>query len=119
MNSPIINKAGAIFIPVSDLKKAMAWYSNILGLEVREENIIDHLYIIPMQGTNSNLVLDSQIYSQANLHSVPAFHFNTDDIQASYQFMRQQGVELLTEIEHGQWFNFRDPDGNALMVCMC
>ncbi len=117
MTSPILNKAGAIFIPVSDLRKAMVWYSNILGLALREENIIDHLYIIPMQGTN--LVLDSQIYSEENVFRVPAFHFNTNDIQASYQFMRQQGVELLTEIEHGQWFNFRDPDGNALMVCMC
>ncbi|HLS10235.1 VOC family protein, partial [Lentibacillus sp.] len=28
-------------------------------------------------------------------------------------------VEMLTEIEHGHWFNFSDPDGNVLMVCQC
>jgi catechol 2,3-dioxygenase-like lactoylglutathione lyase family enzyme len=41
----------------------------------------------------------------------------TDDIQASYQFMQEQGVELVTDIENGHWFAFRDPDGNLLMVC--
>ncbi|WP_342558317.1 hypothetical protein [Metasolibacillus sp. FSL K6-0083] len=24
-----------------------------------------------------------------------------------------------TEIEHNHWFNFKDPDGNYLMVCKC
>ncbi|AOZ90820.1 VOC family protein [Paenibacillus crassostreae] len=117
MISPILNKVGATFIPVSNLKKARDWYSIILGLEVREEYLIDHLYIVPMDGTG--VVLDSQIYSKENVYRVPAFHFNTNDIKTSYQFMKDQGVELLTEIENGHWFNFKDPDGNVLMICKC
>lgn len=117
MTSPIINQVGANFIPVSDLKKAIKWYSFILGLDFKEENVIDHLYILPMDGTR--VVLDTEIYSEENVYKVAAFHFNTNDINASFQFMKSNGVELLTEIENGHWFNFKDPDGNVLMVCEC
>lgn len=117
MTSPILNKLGAAFIPVSDLHKARDWYSTILGVEVKEKNLIDHLYIMPMNG--AGVVLDSNIYSAEKVFKVPAFHFNTYDIEASYQFMKEHGVELLTGIENGHWFNFKDPDGNVLMICKC
>lgn len=117
MKSPIVNKVGAIFIPVSDLKRAIEWYSFILGLEAREENRIDHLYIIPMDGPG--VVLDTDIYAEENVFRVAPFHFNTNDIHASYQFMKENGVELTTGIEHDTWFSFKDPDGNVLMVCQC
>lgn len=31
--------------------------------------------------------------------------------------MKSRNVELVTEIENGHWFNFKDPDGNVIMVC--
>lgn len=33
--------------------------------------------------------------------------------------MKNKGIELTTEIEHGHWFNFKDLDGNHLMICAC
>ncbi|MER2116261.1 MAG: VOC family protein, partial [Solibacillus isronensis] len=30
-----------------------------------------------------------------------------------------KGVELITEIEQNHYFNFKDPDGNILMICQC
>jgi predicted enzyme related to lactoylglutathione lyase len=117
MSSPILNKIGAAFIPVRDLEKARDWYSNILGLPIKIENLIDHLYIVPMEGTGG--VLDSKIFTEDKIFKVAAFHFNTNDIQASYQFMKDQGVEIITQIENGHWFNFKDPDGNVLMICKC
>jgi len=66
-----------------------------------------------------NLVLDSRIYSEENLFQVPAFHFNTEDIEQAYEYMNSRDVELTTEIENNHWFNFRDPDGNHLMMCKC
>jgi len=47
----------------------------------------------------------------------PAFVLLTDDLAASYAFMKEQGADLVTEIEYDHWFVFRDPDGNLLMVC--
>ena len=64
----------------------------------------------------AGLVLDSRIYSPSAVFQVPAFHFNTADIHAAHAFMETRGVEL-TEVNDDQWFNFRDPDGNVLMIC--
>jgi hypothetical protein len=47
----------------------------------------------------------------------PAFMFLTSDLQASFEYMKQIQVELVTEIEHNHWFVIKDPDENLLMVC--
>lgn len=115
----IINRVGAIFIPVSDIVKAKEWYCSLLGLEPNYEIIAGHLCCIPMDNNGLNVVLDSEIYNEDSYFRNAMFHFNTDDIQAAYSFMKDLGVELVTGIEHGHWFNFKDPDGNMLMICKC
>ncbi|WP_028612504.1 VOC family protein [Paenibacillus harenae] len=117
--SVISRKAGAIFIPVSDIAKARDWYCSLLGLEPTFEIIAGHLCCIPMDNNGLNLVLDSKIFNEESTYRNPAFHFNADDIQEAYQFMKQRGIELVTAIENGHWFNFKDPDGNLLMICKC
>jgi predicted enzyme related to lactoylglutathione lyase len=70
-----------------------------------------------MEGTG--IVLDSKLYSEDRIYKVPAFHFNTENIEDAYHFMSKKGVDLFTPIEHNHYFNFKDPDGNILMVCKC
>ncbi|MOA24632.1 Glyoxalase-like domain protein [compost metagenome] len=65
------------------------------------------------------MVLDSSIYSEDSYARTPMFHFNTDDIHKAYQLMKDKGVELVSEIENGHFFNIKDPDGNMLMICKC
>ncbi|GGF17533.1 hypothetical protein GCM10010954_15350 [Halobacillus andaensis] len=115
--SPILNEIGTTFIPVRDIEKARDWYCELLGVKADGEILFGHLYILPMKGTG--IVLDSKIYSKDAVFNVPAFHFNTEDINEAYQFMKSKNVDLLTEIEHNQWFTFKDPDENMLMVCEC
>jgi hypothetical protein len=67
----------------------------------------------------TNLVLDSKIFSPDNIVKTPMFHLNTKDIEASYAFVKEKNAELATGIEHGHYFNFKDPDGNMLMICKC
>ncbi|MBB6453158.1 catechol 2,3-dioxygenase-like lactoylglutathione lyase family enzyme [Salirhabdus euzebyi] len=117
MKSPIFNQIGTVFIPVRDIEKARDWYCDILGLQADGEIQFEHLYIIPMVGTT--IVLDSKIYSEENIFKAPAFHFNTENIKEAYEFMQKKNVELTTSIEHNHYFNFKDPDGNHLMVCKC
>ncbi len=116
-SSPILNQIGTVFIPVRHIEQARDWYCDILGLPNDGEILFGHLYIIPMHGTG--IVLDSQIYSEEKVFGVPAFHFNTNNIQEAYDYMKSKNVEIVTDIEHEQWFNFKDPDGNLLMVCKC
>lgn len=115
--SPILNQIGTVFIPVSNIEKASDWYCDLLGVRSHGEILFGHLFIIPMIGTG--MVLDSRIYSRDNVFKVPAFHLNTDDIEEAFKFLKTNNVELVTGIEHGHWINFKDPDGNMLMVCKC
>ncbi|MCM3628664.1 VOC family protein [Paenibacillus glycanilyticus] len=113
--NPISNKINGIFIPVSDVEKARDWYCDILGLPTDGEIYFGHIYVLPMDGPD--LVLDSKIYSSASVYTAPAFQFHTTDIKQAYAYMQGKNVELMTEIENDHWFNFKDPDGNLLMVC--
>lgn len=113
----IQNKVGAIFIPVSDIEKARDWYCSLLQIEPTFEIIHGHLCCIPLENNGQNIVLDSKIYTPDVYARTPLLHFNTDNIEEAYQFMKDNGIEVITEIEHGHWFNFKDPDGNHLMIC--
>ncbi|WNR43325.1 VOC family protein [Paenibacillus roseipurpureus] len=115
--NPILNQIGTVFIPVSNIEKARDWYCDILGLPVDGEILFGHLYVVPMNGTS--IVLDSKIYSEENVFRAPAFHFNTNNIEEAYAFMKSKNVDITTQIEHNHWFNFKDPDGNLLMICKC
>lgn len=118
MNLSIINnQIGTVFIPVSNIEAARDWYCDILGLPNDGEIPFGHLYVIPMVG--SGLVLDSKIYSEEFIFRVPAFHFNTENIEEAFKFMKDKNVNVISEIEHNHWFNFKDPDGNVLMICQC
>ncbi len=116
MTSPIKNQIRCNFIPVSDIEKAKDWYCKILDLPTEGEIIFGHLFILPMQGS-AGIVLDSKIYAPEHVFRIPAIQFMTDDIEQSYAYMKEHNVELVTDIQYGQWFNFKDPDGNVMMVC--
>lgn len=115
--SPILNQIGTVFIPVSDIAQARDWYCDLLGLPNDGEILFGHLYVIPMNGTG--IVLDSQIYSNQAVFQVPAFHLNTNNIEEAYAYMKSKNIQIVTGIEDSQWFNFKDPDGNMLMICKC
>ncbi|MFH5184087.1 VOC family protein [Paenibacillus sp. TAB 01] len=115
--NPILNQIGTVFIPVSHIEKARDWYCDLLGLPADGEILFGHLYVLPMNGTG--IVLDSRIYAEDHVYRVPAFHLNTNDIEKAYEFMKSKQVNITSQIEHSQWFHFKDPDGNQLMICQC
>lgn len=78
------------------------------------EILHDHLYVLPMEG--AGLILDSKIYSPETVFQIPAVVLNTTDIQAAHHFMKARSAEV-AEIQFDKWFNFKDPDGNLLMIC--
>lgn len=120
MKNPIQQKVTGIFIPVSDVAKAKDWYQKVLGITEDQEVQSGHLCVLPLDG--NELILDEMPKWTAELnerpkYQAPAFMILTDDIQASYEWMKDNGAEMVTEIEFDQWFAFKDPDGNMLMVC--
>lgn len=121
--SPIMNKVGNIFVPVTDIERSRSWYCRVLGLQEAEcEIFFGHLCTLPMQGTTS-LTLDTMPMwggdqpGGAPSIQTPAFMLLTRDLQGSLDYMKEIGAELVTEIEHDHWFVVKDPDGNKLMIC--
>lgn len=120
--SPIKNKVGNLFIPVRDIERSRSWYCQVLGLnETACEIHHGHLCPLPMEGTG--IILDTMPMwggdnpEGAPAIETPAFMLMTEDLQGSLDYMKQLGVELVTEIEHDHWFVVKDPDGNKLMIC--
>ncbi len=53
------------------------------------------------------------------IYQIPAFHFNTDDIEEAFKVCEKLGVELISPILNDHYFNCKDPDGNQFMICQC
>ena len=103
--SPVKSKVNIVFIPVNNLEQSAQWYQNILGIKGETHN--EHLFIADMEG-EAGVILDSMPLwrdAEGNLSvlEVPVIQFGTDDIEASYAFMKENEVELVTEIQHGHF----------------
>lgn len=121
--SPIKSKMGGVFIHVTDLKKSVEWYANILGFKPDFEKLQSPVYNIPITGTTS-LTLDDHAFDPTFIHRTslsPIFNFLVDDIDVAYDFIKSNNIEIVREIErvaeNFAWFNFKDPDGNVIMAC--
>ncbi|OXM15134.1 glyoxalase [Paenibacillus herberti] len=119
--SPIQSRIGGCFIPVSDLERSRSWYCLLLGIDEKQCPIyFDHMCVIPMQG--ADIMLDTmprwggEEPGGPPILRTPAFMLLTDDVEESFKHARSIGATLVTEIEQGQWFVLKDPDGNKLMV---
>ena len=118
-NSPVLNKLGAVFIHVTDMKRAIAWYSDLLGLPVRSSSHEGTIYDLEMDG-GTGVILDSNHKGERSVNQKTQFFFETCDLQASYEWVTGKGIEIVTGIEVHEnisFFTFRDPDGNVLMIC--
>ena len=117
MNGPIENKIGSVFIPVSDMQRAIAWYTRLFGLAANTTSHGGRIYDLPMTG-DASLILDG--HKPVANSSQPLCFFWTSDIQRAHVFLREQGVELVQEVENigsVSTLTFKDLDGNLLMVC--
>lgn len=122
--SPIACKVNNVFIHVSDLKRSVQWYANLLGLSIDEATIESPVHNIPVTG-ETGLTLDDHTFDPGftlALSSHVLFNLFVEDIDAAYQFIQDNQIAVTREIERigdFAYFNFQDPDGNVLMICNC
>ncbi|MBK5570762.1 VOC family protein [Ensifer sp. SSB1] len=108
---------GAVFVPVSDIERAKAWYARLLQVDA-PETLYGHLAVFP-RGGGARLLLDAKIFASGSRREAPLFHFDTQDVAAAYSYATSLDVEIVTPVQFEQWFTIRDPDGNVLMICRC
>src|SRR5262245_26388996 len=92
MSSPIRNQVRAVFIPVSDMRRAIAWYSQLLGLPVKETSHEGKIYDLAM---TSDIVLILDGHKPVTNSSQPLFFLWTDDIRATYDFLKRSDIEMI------------------------
>src|SRR5687767_13647655 len=97
MSNLIQNRIGVVFIPVSDIARASAWYNQLFDLPPQETTHHGTIYTVPMQG-EVGLILDGTPKSLRN-SSQPLCFFWTTQIQQAYEWLKQHNVEIVSEIE--------------------
>lgn len=116
--SPVLARISGAFIDIKDMKSAAAWYTDLLGVPLDQRTAEQTVYTVPVK-KGASLLLDQNRYLKQEPFSV-LFMFDTDDIEASYDYAANCGMEFHGEIErHGEvsFFILKDPDGNLIMVC--
>ncbi len=118
MSQIIQQSIGAVFIPVSEMQRAIKWYSWLFGLPVGGTSHEGTIYDLPMNG-ETGLILDANKPVVQN-SSQPLCYFWTSDIHAAYDFLHQNGVSIvgdILDIGSVSFLTFKDPDSNLLMIC--
>ncbi|PLT29902.1 VOC family protein [Peribacillus deserti] len=124
ISSPIACKVNNVFIHVSNLEQSAEWYSDLLGLPFNKDDVASPVYNIPIN-YETGLTLDDHTFDPAFTLSPSGhvlFNFFVKDIDEAYEFVRNKGITIVREIERigdFAYFNFKDLDGNVLMICNC
>jgi len=104
----LIRKIRNITFPVSDLKKAVDYYENILGLKKTGE--WGNYAIFDVGGVE--LALEPKGRFMVFLL--------VDDVDEAYRIYKEKGVKFVTEPKDQYWggriAEFADPDGNKFIL---
>ncbi|WP_214482978.1 VOC family protein [Bacillus sp. SM2101] len=112
-----IDRLGSVFIHVKDLKKSTEWYSKILEQPAPDEDPQGPCHWFDM-GEGRGVLLDDNRNNRDDVR--PSFMLHTEDVHKAYKLVIDNGGEIIREIERDEmvaFFNFKDPDGNVVMVC--
>jgi methylmalonyl-CoA/ethylmalonyl-CoA epimerase len=114
-----LNQVGQIAIPVTDIKRAIAFYRDTLGMRFLFQAPPD-LAFFDLSGVR--LLLDGPAKAQAGHSSV--IYYKVSDLQAAFTTLSERGVQFELEPhmiakmpDHELWMAFfRDPDKNLVAL---
>ena len=105
----MIKRINHLTFPVSDLKKAVAFYENILGLKKTGE--WGNYAIFDVGGTDLAL--------EPKGKEIDIF-MQVDDVDKEYRDLKKKGVSFVREPKDQYWGGrtamFADPDGNKFIL---
>ncbi|KPA54210.1 VOC family protein [Photobacterium lucens] len=115
-----ISRVDTVSIPVSDQNQALKFYRDALGFElIRDHSTNNHkrwLQLAPRGAeTTISLVMP---FGGMEAGTVQGLVVQTDDIQSTYNELKQRGVLLssIVNLVGGKFATFNDPDGNGWVL---
>jgi len=104
----MIEKANHIILPVSDVKGAVSFYENVLGLKKTIE--LPNIAFFDVGGVHFGLALGEKV----------GIHLLVDDLDGAYQMLKGKGVKFISEPKDLPWGErtaaFIDPYGNTFTL---
>ena len=105
-------KTFTVGLPVTDLRRAVEWYRQLLG-EAEEINPAPGIWEFHIISSGWLQLFESEIHNP----NLAVVRFESDDIEASRMQALSLGTdvgEIETVLEAVRYFEFRDPFGNQL-----
>ncbi|XEC96758.1 VOC family protein [Paenibacillus tarimensis] len=120
-NSPIRNHVGAVYVPVRDMNRAVTWYNRLLGrdrdVNYNPEVPSEEKTIYSLALGETNILLDSIGRDHVRASKNVLFNLKTDDLHASYQYLKEMKANILTPEEDAIYsIMLADPDGNLIKI---
>jgi predicted enzyme related to lactoylglutathione lyase len=115
----IVDKIILTHLQVSDMDKAKAFYTDVLGFEANGDAKLGKgnriVFVVP-PGGGTYLALDF-MSEQIKFDTGRNFFLSTSDVEAAYKAIKAKGVKPNSEImpypRGGRFFSVNDPDGNV------
>ena len=109
-------------IPVTNLERAIKFYSSVFGCEFSKENIHgNEMALFPYNGKNSGIteaLAKGKIYKPST--SGTLIYLSTEDIEKTLKEVKNQGGEILfpktAAGKYGYVAEFKDVEGNRIAL---
>lgn len=119
-----ISKLGVVVVPVSDQDRAVAFYTEKLGLEKRVDVPFGngyHWIEVAPEGAETTIAVVPPPPGKPSGNAETGIGLYTDDIEGYHAQLKANGVDVDPEISRmgdpvPPLFWLRDPDNNTLMV---
>jgi len=103
-----------VFYYVRDMERAIAFYSNVLGLRLLSRGVVARFDV---DGVLFELVPspdESQLGGDGNARLC----LKVDDIDQAVEFLKTKGIHAgeIQKVENGKLVSFEDPDGNEIYL---
>ncbi|ASN03556.1 glyoxalase/bleomycin resistance/dioxygenase family protein [Virgibacillus necropolis] len=122
MSSPIKNQINTIFVHVSDLSKSVEWYARLLGETYEPSEVSEPVFKMKINH-HTGLTLDAGPKVEKKIINpslYPLFNFHTDNIHDSYEFVKDIGYQIdseIVEFDDFSFFTIKDPNQHIIMIC--
>jgi predicted enzyme related to lactoylglutathione lyase len=118
----MITKPSSIGIYVRDQDQALQFYTEKLGFELIQDVLMGdpmppdaRWLVVAPKGSETQFVLFTPPGMEDRIAGFSNIVWDTDDIQATYEDLKEKGVEFTQAPARqawGWWAQFKDPDGN-------
>ena len=112
----MIKRVNWLEVKVTDMKKAIAFYRDVLGLKVKNE--WPNYVIFDLPGTLTLAIMLGG--KKGRKEGAPNIYFAVEDLDAEYEKLKEKGIKFIASPKKQYWGGyaalFADPDENLFYL---